>query len=178
MALITGVINEEWRSINGYINYQVSNIGRVRNANTGRIMRQVVNWRGYCAVYLRVGNHKSTKTVHRLVAQEFIETDNNNLYVDHINHNKTDNCVSNLRWVSNQQNSMNQIKTKSTTSSKYKGVSFFKRDHTWAARVRKGKSDSFLGYFPNEKEAARAYNDKAIELFEEYASLNEISDNE
>ena len=33
------VINEEWRSIDGYLNYQVSNIGRVRNANTGIILR-------------------------------------------------------------------------------------------------------------------------------------------
>ena len=32
-------INEEWRSIDGYLNYQVSNLGRVRNSKTGRILK-------------------------------------------------------------------------------------------------------------------------------------------
>ena len=37
--LITGIINEEWRSISGYINHQVSTIGRVRNTSSGRILK-------------------------------------------------------------------------------------------------------------------------------------------
>ena len=37
--MITGIIQEEWRSISGYANYQVSNIGRVRNIKSGRILK-------------------------------------------------------------------------------------------------------------------------------------------
>ena len=171
------IVNEMWRSVDGFVNYQVSNIGRVRNANTGQMLKPVLNIRGYHAVYLRAGNKRSTKAVHRLVAQEFLETGSSS-QVDHINHNKLDNCVSNLRWVSNQQNAMNKTKTSSNTTSKYKGVSFDRKRNKWAAAIKINNKKKFLGYFVDEKDAARAYNDKAIELFHEYASVNEISDND
>ena len=171
----TGIVNEEWRSIDGFINYQVSNIGRVRNANTGRILKSAINERRYNTVILHGDNHRSTKMMHRLVAQEFLEKCNES-QVDHINHDKLDNCVSNLRWVSNQQNSMNKTKTSSNTSSKYKGVSFDRKRNKWAVAIKINNKKKFLGYFVDEKDAARAYNNKAVELFEDYASINEISD--
>ncbi len=43
---MTGIINEEWRSIDGYDNHQVSNIGRARNATTGRILKHDENRAG------------------------------------------------------------------------------------------------------------------------------------
>ena len=46
------IINEEWRSIDGFINYQVSNIGRVRNCNTGRILKLTHSSAGYLKVDL------------------------------------------------------------------------------------------------------------------------------
>ena len=47
-----GIINEIWRSINGFPDYQVSNIGRVRNANTGKIIKGSVCGEGYVVVAL------------------------------------------------------------------------------------------------------------------------------
>ena len=41
------IINECWRSIDGFINYQVSNLGRVRNCNTGRILKNSKHNEGY-----------------------------------------------------------------------------------------------------------------------------------
>ena len=172
-----GIVNEEWKSIDGFIKYQVSNIGRVRNANTGRFLKPSVNERGYNAVTLRVDNQKSTGMIHRLVAQEFLEK-GNGYQVDHINHNKLDNCVSNLRWVSNQQNAMNRSKSSSNASSKYKGVCFNNQQNKWLASIKIHNISKYIGNFVNEKDAARAYNNKALELFEEYASINEISDAE
>ena len=46
-TLLTGIINEEWRSIDGYMNYQVSNIGRVRSITTGRILKYFYSEEGY-----------------------------------------------------------------------------------------------------------------------------------
>ena len=49
---ITGVINEEWRAFSGYANYQVSNIGRVRNVKTERILKPNIRKDGYYIIGL------------------------------------------------------------------------------------------------------------------------------
>ena len=172
--MITGIINEEWRSISGYVNYQVSNIGRVRNATTEKILKPFLNKGGYYEISLRKESVKKECRIHRLVAQEFIDNPDNKQFVDHINHNKTDNTIFNLRWVSKSENSMNRNKIPNK-SSKYKGVCFSKERDKWRARIMLSGRRKHLGYFANEKEAAFAYNEAAIEKFGEYALVNEIS---
>ncbi len=130
---MTGIINEEWRSISEYINYQVSNIGRVRNANTGRILKMRIDGK-YCRVCLSKNNEPKPFSVHRLVATEFIENLDNKPLVDHINRDTSNNCVDNLRWVSVSQNAMNKRSHKGS-SSKYKGVYLNKRDNNWRAHI-------------------------------------------
>ena len=61
-------------------------------------------------------------------------------------------------------------------SSKFKGVSWFKRTEKWKAQIQYRKKVIHLGYFKDEIDAAKAYNAKAIELFGEYACLNKIDD--
>ena len=178
MDLITGVINEEWRSITGYINYQVSNIGRVRNVKKGRIFHQSIDTNGYCYVKLRDGSKPTNCRVQRLVAKEFLDNPQNKPFVDHIDRNKLNNCINNLRWVTNQENQMNAPKTKNITSSKYKGLSWNKACNKWKGHIKLNGKLIHLGYFDDEKGAARAYNNKALEIFDDYACLNEISDNE
>ena len=112
MELLTGVINEEWRSINGYINYQVSNIGRVRNVKKEGIFSQHIDTNGYCYVKLRDGGKPTNCRVQRLVAKEFLDNPQNKPFVDHIDRNKLNNCINNLRWVTNQEHQMNAPKTK------------------------------------------------------------------
>jgi hypothetical protein len=93
-------------------------------------------------------------------------------FVDHINHNGLDNRRANLRIVTRQQNTWNKRKQRGNYSSQYKGVTWFKKDKKWQARiVYKGKR-IFIGYFDDEKAAARAYDAKARELFGDYAALN------
>ena len=82
------IVNEQWRSINEYINYQVSNLGRVRNANTGKILKPVLLKSGYPSVKLYNNDHNKTMLIHRLVASEFIDNQDNKPVVDHIDHDK------------------------------------------------------------------------------------------
>jgi hypothetical protein len=96
-------------------------------------------------------------------------------YVDHINGDLLDNRKSNLRLCSNSQNIRNQNKHKDNTSG-YKGVSYNKRLKTnpWSAQIKYNRHSYHLGYYPTKELAAIAYNNKAIELFKEFARLNEI----
>lgn len=88
--------------------------------------------------------------------------------VDHINGNRLDNRRENLRICTKAQNNANIHKDK------FKGVCW--RDHAKAykAYIKKNGKQIHLGYFKNKIEAARAYNNAAVNLFGEFASLNQL----
>ena len=162
---------EKWMLIDGYINYYVSNFGRVINMTTKQILKPSITSNGYksVALYSRV---KKVFAVHRLVAFAFIdnyEKDRKN--VDHKNHNKLDNNVNNLRWATTTENGQNRKKQKNTKSI-YKGVIWRKDRKVWVAKIMYNKHRIYLGSYKTQEEAGRAYNEKAIELFGEFAKLN------
>jgi hypothetical protein len=175
------IINECWRSIDGYINYQVSNIGRVRNASSGQILVPFWDHKGYAMVSIYKDGERNTRRIHQLVAKCFIPKPESEekLELDHINEDKTNNSISNLMWKTSRQNMWNRSKIRKATSSKYIGVSLNKSDHMWKSQIRQNDGrKTYLGLFHREKDAARAYNDKAYELRGDLAKLNYISDDE
>lgn len=94
--------------------------------------------------------------------------------IDHIDGNGCNNLHSNLRLCTHNQNMMNKRKQKNTTSI-YKGVCFHKRADKWVAHIMITRTLIYLGLFASEIDAAKAYNTKAIELFGEFANLNNIN---
>ena len=80
--------------------------------------------------------------------------------------------------VFDSENQMNRNKTQKHTSSNYNGLSWNKSRSKWIAHIEKDKNNVHIGYFLDEKEAARSHNEKATELFGDYAYLNDISDDE
>jgi len=99
---------EEWRIINGYPNYSVSNLGNVMNNQTNKLMKLCVKG-GYYNISLINGAIKKTTKVHRLVGFAFIENPENKPEINHKNKNKLDNTISNLEWMTRKEN--NQHKT-------------------------------------------------------------------
>ncbi len=93
--------------------------------------------------------------------------------IDHINNKTYDNRKNNLRIVSSVYNNHNTSKRKGT-SSKYLGVSHDKSKNKWAVRINKDSKSYHVGRFDTELEAAKAYNNKAKELYGDYANLNVI----
>lgn len=116
-------IAEIWKDIQGYEGlYQVSNLGRVKSL--GRFIDRLVYgnyWQeekilkpnktkyGYLIVELRKNKKPKSFLVHRLVAITFIPNSENKPEVDHINADKTNNSVNNLRWVTAKENVRNPL---------------------------------------------------------------------
>lgn len=90
---------EVWKCIDNYINYEVSSFGNVRNIKFGKLLKFGVQSGEYFNVDLSKENKSKTFTIHRLVATAFIENPNNYTTVDHIDRNRQNNNVNNLRWA-------------------------------------------------------------------------------
>lgn len=105
------------------------------------------------------------------MASEVLNISSPNI-ADHINHNTLDNRKGELRIVTPQQNTYNRRPHKNS-SSKYKGVAWYKKGKKWQSQIMwpKGKP-IFLGYYKNEIEAAKRYDKEAKKLFGTYAYLN------
>jgi len=76
--------------------------------------------------------------------------------IDHINRNKSDNRISNLRLASPEQNAQNRLKNSKNTSG-YKGVTWHKRDKKWQSAITVKGKVIHLGYFANAEDAYLAY---------------------
>ena len=101
------LLNEIWRDIRGYEGiYQVSNFGRVKSLKRCRekILKPNLCTDGYLAVTLYRNGCRKNYLVHRLVAESFLPNIENKLFVDHINGNKIDNHLENLRWATPSEN--------------------------------------------------------------------------
>ena len=122
-----------------------------------------MNGRGYKHVSLSSNDNKSTKRVHQLVAESFL---NHNpcgmlLVIDHINDNPLDNRLENLQLVTTR---FNTRKTQEGYSSNYKGVSWDKRNKVWKSSIRINGILIHLGHFKNELEASETYQNKLLTL--------------
>ena len=109
------MVNEIWRDIEGYEGlYQISNLGNVKSLNynkTGKekILKNGKDRGGYLQVNLWKNGNGKNYLIHRLVAEAFLPNSDNKPEIDHINTNKTDNRICNLRWCTHKENSNNSL---------------------------------------------------------------------
>ncbi len=165
---------EKWKSIDGFANYEISSCGRVRNATTERILKTRPRKDGYVNIQLSKAGKIKTFLMHRLVALAFIENPLEKPDVDHIDRNKSNNIIDNLRWSTTSENLMNSSK-RAFTSSIYKGVCFHGQTDRWRTQIRINGIAKTVGTFRTEKEAAECYNAFAASHFGVRANLNTIT---
>ena len=158
---IKNLQGEIWKDINGYDGYQVSNKGRVKSTivrNEGKLLKIGINKLGYCIVGLRVNGKSKTHYVHRLVAETFVPNPDKKLCIDHINTDKTDNRVENLRWCTQKENLNNPLtKEKWSETHRERGVlSIRGGKHYKAKKVQQFTKDGiFIKEWSTPIEAAR-----------------------
>lgn len=94
-----------WKTINNFETYEVSDEGQVRNKKTFRVLSSNLNGRGYCKVGIMKDGKRHMKLVHRLVMEAFNPVEGmEELVINHIDEDKTNNTLSNLEWCSQQYN--------------------------------------------------------------------------
>ena len=118
------------------------------------------NLKGNKDGYINIGINKKKYRLHRVIYKYFNEdfdlTYSHNNQIDHIDINPSNNKIENLRVVNNSQNSINKNKRKNC-SSKYKGVSWYKKTNKWQAQISIDGKNKHLGLFANEEDAYLAY---------------------
>ena len=119
--------------IKDYPNYLIYDDGRVYTKYYKKFLKPMLRKKGYCRVALSNSENRKKFLVHRLVALHYIPNPNNKPQVDHIDRNTQNNHVSNLRWVTNQENIDNRIYT-SNTGEKY--ICYIKDRDSYDIRVK------------------------------------------
>lgn len=97
---------ERWLPVEAYPLYEVSSLGRVKNARTKHVLKAAPNSKGYKCVLLYRGSKRSRRSflVHRLVAKAFLPNPADLPQVNHLNGQKKDNRLLNLEWCTQSRN--------------------------------------------------------------------------
>lgn len=172
---------EEWRDVPEYEGYyQVSNMGRVRSLDRtvicsdgrerfykGRVIEGVLNKDGYRQASLYREGIGMSYNLSQLVAMAFLghELNGNTLVVDHINGDKSDDRLENLRIVTNRTNVTTCFRAdRKSLSSRYEGVIWRGDRSKWQVKIQFNKKTIYLGYFTDEFKAAKAYQSALSEI--------------
>ncbi len=120
-GILYNLLMEEWRTVTEFPNYDVSNLGNIKNNKSGKMLRPCVK-SGYYHISLVNDSNKKNFKVHRLVALLFIENPENKSEVNHKDKNKLNNHLSNLEWMTRRENNIHRCQGVKITCNKNKVV--------------------------------------------------------
>lgn len=114
LSMDAGLTNEFWKRCPIYPEYYVSSEGRVYSVRSKKLMTPHLNSDGYIDVCIKTKKVKTKRLVHQLVLRTFDprseeEIKEQKLQIDHLNTNRTDNRLSNLRWRTVKENANNPL---------------------------------------------------------------------
>lgn len=117
---------EIWKPIKNFETYyEISNLGNVKsNKYISKILKPFKNSKGYLYVNLINNRKRKTISIHRLVALTFISNPENKPQINHKDCNKLNNCVSNLEWCNNSENTKHAYDNQLRFSTGYKIIQY------------------------------------------------------
>ena len=134
---------ETFVKIEGFDNYEVSNLGKVRNIKTGKILKPSLNHNGYLRLWLYENNKQKQLYLHRIVATAFIDNPEAKPCVNHIDENKTNNDLNNLEWCTERENNVHGTRMKRIAEKRFKKV------------IQLDLNDNVLNVFESIKQAGQ-----------------------
>jgi len=158
---------------NGGFVYKVSRGNRSAGSKAGSVKQKS----GYRNIGIGPSGKQKIYTEHRLVF--LFHHGRFPKLTDHINNNKDDNRIENLRECTQRQNTMN-TSSRAGSTSKYRGVRKLVEYQAtgekvlWIAQIYFEGKNIHLGRFDDEDAAARSYNESAVKYFGEFANVNKI----
>ena len=160
---------EIWDYVPWNKNYKVSSKGRVWSVKRNKILSLGKDGHGYLHIKLYENGKPTQNKVHRLVASTFyFAKDYIGYEIDHVDRDKTNNNLLNLRFCSRSENVSNQGIRRDNTSG-YKGVTFKEKPQKWVARVTLNGKRKHLGDFNTKNEAYVAYKEASKKYHGEYS---------
>lgn len=159
----------EWRKHPYFTQYEISNTGLIRHDDTKLPKSVYTSNTGYIYTLNWDKNAKRNRNckLHRLVGQTFIENVDNKPEIDHIDGNKTNNHVSNLRWATRSENAGN----KPIPEGRIRGC--YPKGGKFRAGISVNNKMIWLGMFETETEAGQMYNKYIVENgLQEWRRLN------
>jgi len=154
---------ENWRPIENYENYLISNLGEVKNIKRDKKLSLNLSKDNRVSVVLYKNNKGKRIRIHRLVAKAFIENPENKPQIDHIDRNSSNNRVDNLRWATCRENQLNKGISKNNRSGA-KGVWWDKINSKWIAKISLNNKMLYIGSYFNFDDAVEAYKLKSREI--------------
>lgn len=122
-----------------------------------------INDQGYRVICIDRSDYRAHRLAWLYVSGEWPPAE-----IDHINGDRADNRIANLRQASRAENMRNCRKRRDNTSGR-KGVSWDNRDRKWYAKIKVNSKDTYLGVFDCPDEAAAAYEAAAERLHGQFA---------
>lgn len=172
-------MNLEFKIVEKYPNYRIYENKVVYNIKTEKALDEFEKSK-YSKVYLINENGGKHISIHKIYTEAFSKETKveGRTLIDHINGDKSDNRLENLRRATYSENSRNVSKnTKKSSSSIYKGVNWVKRSTAWRATIRYQKENEkskkhHIGQFDREVDAAIEYDKEALTHHKEFANIN------
>ncbi len=124
-------------------------------------------------LYWYVCINKKQYLVHRIIYFMHHKINIDQMQIDHIDQDSSNNSILNLRIATHAQQQCNKTAKKNSTS-KYKGVGWCKALNKWRASICINKKRMHIGYYSTELEAAMAYNAAAEKHHSNFAYLNNV----
>ena len=168
-------MGEEWKQYQHYPSYWVSNLGNVKRIYKDmkeHVLKPTINYKGYASIDLIRIPNRVRGIIHRMVAECFIANPENKPFVYHINENKGDHIVENLKWVTGSESQMNISTNRSNNTTGYKGIT--QRTHKgqyvgWRVRIGVDNRRIELGTYKDIEDAIRVRQDGVKLYFGEIA---------
>jgi hypothetical protein len=167
-------MDEIYKTVEGFENYEVSNFGFIRSKKSGKFLKGCPDKDGYLRINLyKTKIDRRFVFVHRIVALAFIENPESKPQVDHIDNNEMNNNVVNLRWASHSENNRN-TKLQKNNKSGVKGVCWCQKYKKWRAHIHFNGKNITLGNFNTIEEATKSRINAANKIYGEFVNHTEI----